>query len=847
MRQESNNTFNGGLISDLNVLTTPNNVLTDCINGTFVTFNGEELTLQNDMGNTKIMINDTDYVKLSTGFKPIGIKEHGGILYIVSTDEQNVEIGSYPSPKKINSTLNKTVTLSNSDNQKTFPGLVIKPGDNMVFKLASFKFDDVENNYANIYNYISSKTVTGTIKKRLYKLSIYQQLASSLIDLTQFFNTSYDYTTGSGNPELYYWFSPTGEDTQVLTNRTSGNLVAKLELEDIDMFGINSYSMSYDANLNKYNIFFTFEHQTSCSIKVDSFNMIVNGLTTNIVFPTGTTIDDTTYYSIDYSIYGWDKDLDGEFLNFEIIPIFNYEVGDEYVNKYIVFGQFIIQEQSTIYFANEVDDYSYNEIFNIPVNLIKSIGDSVDYSGYICRGLFLLKNSLGEYIDENLQVSSEKHYIGYYDESVYLPFEYSYVGLNIIAYFKIPGYQDLLSTNPILCDINGVEITDPDKIVLKESFESSTPIFYDLSEANFTLDYKNYMYVTPTLETFQNYDNENFVNNPVVIPVDATNELNETTEVGLSSTILKYGKYTNISSINYNDTYGVLSSGIDNIFLTGNTSRKMFSPAKFSIFYGQHYVTDYAWASGIEEVPSLNIVKTTFYIICHSKFPQDFYNLHDPLKIPIHITIKRKNGNPVYSSVDVGIDHSNKPPTYTILQDNTKVDLNYYPISNPALVSINALEWNEYITYEKDALVKLPGTNYYYRSIADNNIGNNPSMSGWTGIPEVDNQLEFSDVFLAEVSFYEIETNPGWVPDYLYSPDYDVVLNFTDESYYKDFSNYFESDVSKLDFINTTGKTILDFGRDQVGNITLNPYLNGLVLNSQYTFDINSEPWIEYN
>ena len=37
-------------------MTTPNNVLTDCINGTFVTFNGDELALQNDAGNTKIQI-----------------------------------------------------------------------------------------------------------------------------------------------------------------------------------------------------------------------------------------------------------------------------------------------------------------------------------------------------------------------------------------------------------------------------------------------------------------------------------------------------------------------------------------------------------------------------------------------------------------------------------------------------------------------------------------------------------------------------------------------------------------------------------------------------------------------
>ena len=39
-------------------------------------------------------------VKLSDGFYPIGIKEYGGVLYIVSANKETnkVEFGSYPSP-----------------------------------------------------------------------------------------------------------------------------------------------------------------------------------------------------------------------------------------------------------------------------------------------------------------------------------------------------------------------------------------------------------------------------------------------------------------------------------------------------------------------------------------------------------------------------------------------------------------------------------------------------------------------------------------------------------------------------------------------------------------------------
>ena len=93
MRKEAINTFQEGLNYDLNPITTPNNVLTDCVNGTFITFNGDELALQNDAGNTKILIPGTtdNYVKLSPGFYPLGIKEYGGVLYIVSGSKVQID------------------------------------------------------------------------------------------------------------------------------------------------------------------------------------------------------------------------------------------------------------------------------------------------------------------------------------------------------------------------------------------------------------------------------------------------------------------------------------------------------------------------------------------------------------------------------------------------------------------------------------------------------------------------------------------------------------------------------------------------------------------------------------
>lgn len=45
MAQESTNTFSGGLNKDLNSIATKNTLLTDSKNMTFITFNGNEMSM----------------------------------------------------------------------------------------------------------------------------------------------------------------------------------------------------------------------------------------------------------------------------------------------------------------------------------------------------------------------------------------------------------------------------------------------------------------------------------------------------------------------------------------------------------------------------------------------------------------------------------------------------------------------------------------------------------------------------------------------------------------------------------------------------------------------------------
>ena len=78
-RKQTVNTFSEGLVMDLNPISTPNNVLTNALNATYITYNGNEYVLQNDMGNGRV---ETAY--LPQGFVPLGTTSFGGIIYIVS-------------------------------------------------------------------------------------------------------------------------------------------------------------------------------------------------------------------------------------------------------------------------------------------------------------------------------------------------------------------------------------------------------------------------------------------------------------------------------------------------------------------------------------------------------------------------------------------------------------------------------------------------------------------------------------------------------------------------------------------------------------------------------------------
>ena len=102
-KSSSTNVFSDGMVMDINPLVTPNNVVSNALNATLLTMNGNENVLQNDMGNGRVQ---TAY--LPEGYIPLGTAELGGIIYIVSYNPllNKCQVGSFPSPQR-NVTIDK--------------------------------------------------------------------------------------------------------------------------------------------------------------------------------------------------------------------------------------------------------------------------------------------------------------------------------------------------------------------------------------------------------------------------------------------------------------------------------------------------------------------------------------------------------------------------------------------------------------------------------------------------------------------------------------------------------------------------------------------------------------------
>lgn len=246
---------------DFNPLSTPKDVLTDCINGTLVTFNGKEFTLQNDMGNCKV-----DTAMLKPNFIPMGMASYDGIIYVASynplTGES--EYGSFPSPQRDFSTsdfselspvefLQSQFVLDNNITPQVTTNVLGKlfepelfllhPGDQYVvtYQLKEPSGGDPSSpttldTNAKYNNYISKDPTS----RKLFKLSFYKIVGGTmvLLDPTKF------------NAILYH--TPLeASDYAYFTENSSAAIAVGLEIETLDSFDANVVDRSLRTNSDK--------------------------------------------------------------------------------------------------------------------------------------------------------------------------------------------------------------------------------------------------------------------------------------------------------------------------------------------------------------------------------------------------------------------------------------------------------------------------------------------------------------------------------------------------------------------------------------------------------------------
>jgi hypothetical protein len=229
---------------DLHPLATSQKQLTDALNATLITYNGNEMLLQNDMGNTLIQDSKTGHIMgLSEGFIPVGLKEHGGIMYIASVNKDGVgELGTIPSP--ILTLSLKNIELSDEttnlvDNNgplenivpitdfKVYPGEKFLPLLNIELGLPSpppsFKvYEPVVGGSISLSVYNNRKLVSAAGKHDgLYQLKLYSMYDGNQVELPQIYNQAIEPTEQGGNIiKNPYWFVAADYFTSIDVEKT---------------------------------------------------------------------------------------------------------------------------------------------------------------------------------------------------------------------------------------------------------------------------------------------------------------------------------------------------------------------------------------------------------------------------------------------------------------------------------------------------------------------------------------------------------------------------------------------------------------------------------------------------
>ena len=313
---------------DLNPITTPNNILTDCINGTIITQDGNEYLLQNDFGNVKV-----DGAQLTPGYVPVGMKEYNGIIYIVSYNPVNnkTEVGSFPSIEFKNSSNSQTInsdininditdnTLKYSDAINMYKeGIYInnETGDNITVEAGDFI--NIQLNDINIPPYITINNFIKTDSGNNWAI-----VANDAAKIIEYSGTlCYNFTVLNSSIPLISNFLPTvkyNPDWSKKISIQTRSIQESNALIDLDI----AVSVEYNTNINLANFIDNYKIKLSIyTVKENIETLATSSIIDSFTITTKTFNSQNNTYEISFPI---DKENLPDFIRIKLEPYLEFE------------------------------------------------------------------------------------------------------------------------------------------------------------------------------------------------------------------------------------------------------------------------------------------------------------------------------------------------------------------------------------------------------------------------------------------------------------------------------------------------------------------------------------------
>lgn len=311
-RTTAKNTFSEGLIMDFAPDNTQANVLSNALNATLLTFNGNEMSLQNDMGNCRV-----ESAYLPEGYVPVGTCEFGDIIYIVSYNplENKSQIGCFPSPERNIS--NKEVSalvqqISPSEFTDSSTGTVnastvkkivygnnnINAGDKFIISWgeSGLRNKDQISNFGNTSHNIKATEAYWPKLTQLHVVSIEDSGKITYLDDSvkwygstgnDFVISTEDLTNDTTTSNIDTYRHALQCQYSVFQSRVAGKLALLLELETIDNFSCGHKVIKrIDANTKTdlYDVYFSASWESD-NYNINPSGMIVTSSTFNHMLP----------------------------------------------------------------------------------------------------------------------------------------------------------------------------------------------------------------------------------------------------------------------------------------------------------------------------------------------------------------------------------------------------------------------------------------------------------------------------------------------------------------------------------------------------------------------------------